>query len=213
MNNAKEDLLLHPIRVRIMQAVGLRQVTAQQLAKELPDIPQATLYRHINTLAEAGILVVVKERRVHNTLEKTYSLAHDGLFLTPEDMQNGQPEDYIRVFTRYLGQLLGYFTRYIEHGNVDVVRDFVGFQMLPFNLSETEVKQLAQALSEVVLPYLKNEPSPERRRYILGLMTIPAAGGSAVPGDTSKDAAPAKSSGLPENGDGQLKGNDHERDR
>lgn len=180
MNKAKEDLLLHPVRMRIMQAVGLRQVTAQQLAREMPDIPQASLYRNINTLATAGILTVVQERRVHNTLEKTYALAHGGTFLTPEDLKNGRPEEYIRIFTRYLGQLLGYYTRYIQRGAVDFVRDTVGFEMLPVHLSEAEAKELAEGLGALLLPYLKNEPSPERRRHILGLMFLPDAAGAPL---------------------------------
>ena len=56
MNKIKEDLLFHPVRLRIVLATAGRQVTAQQLAGELPDIPQATLYRNINMLTNGGIL-------------------------------------------------------------------------------------------------------------------------------------------------------------
>ena len=87
MNKAKENILLHPVRLRIIMAAVNRQVTVQQLASELPDIPQATLYRNIKALAVAGILSVVREQRVRNTLEKTYALAEEGLFLTPEDLK------------------------------------------------------------------------------------------------------------------------------
>ena len=125
MNKAKEDLLLHPVRMRIILATAGRQVTAQQLASELPDIPQATLYRNINALAAGGILNIVQERRVHNTFEKTYALPDQGPFLTAEDLKNAQPEDYIRLFAQYLGMLQGYYVRYIQKGNVDFVRDNV----------------------------------------------------------------------------------------
>ena len=188
MNIAKENLLLHPVRLRIILATAGRQVTTHQLANELPDIPQATLYRNINLLAAAGILIVVQERRVRNTTEKTYALPDQGLFLTAEDLIEAQPEDYIRLFTQYLGQLLGYYARYIQHGHVDFARDNVVFQMLPVYLSEAETQAARQAINAALLPYLKNEPSPERKRSILGLMTIPdiisaplAAGSQAGP--------------------------------
>ncbi len=184
MNKAKENILLHPVRLRIIMAAASRQVTAQQLANELPDIPQATLYRNIKALAGAGILSVVRERRVRNTLEKTYALAEEGLFLTPEDLKNARPEDYIRLFTQYLGQLLGYYARYIQAGNVDIVRDHLAFEMFPVFLSETEVQSLGQALNAALRPYLKNGPSPERRRSVLGLMAIP----DFVVGPLSPDA-------------------------
>ncbi len=172
MNKTKENLLLHPVRMRILLATGVRQVTAQQLADELPDIPQASLYRNIKTLAAAGMLAVVQERRVHNTIEKTYALAPEGTFLTMDDLKNAQPADYIRLFTQYLGQLEGYYVRYIQGGNVDLARDHLLFQAVPLYLSDEEIQRLGQALSGALLPYLNNAPSPERRHYVLGLINL-----------------------------------------
>ncbi len=177
MNKVKENLLLHPVRMRILLAAAGRQVTAQQLSGELPDIPQATLYRNINALAAGGILVVVQERRVHNTLEKTYALASQGGFMTAGDFKNASPEDYVRLFTQYLGQMEGYYARYIHQGNVDLARDHVLFQATPFYLSEAEIQRLAQQLNDALLPFTKNEPSPERRRYVFGLINLPDVAG------------------------------------
>jgi DNA-binding transcriptional ArsR family regulator len=181
MNIAKEDLLLHPVRLRIILAVANRQVTAQLLANELPDIPQATLYRNINTLTSAGILCVVKERRVRNTLEKTYALPDQGLFLTMEDLKNAEPQDYLRLFTQYLGLVLGYYVRYIQQGNVDIARDMAVFRMFPVYLSEAETLELGHAINAALLPYAKNEPSQERRRSIFGLMAFPDVVGAPLP--------------------------------
>ncbi len=177
MNKVKENLLLHPVRLRILLAAAGRQVTAQQLADELPDIPQATLYRNINALAAGGILVVVQERRVHNTLEKTYALASQGTMLTAEDFKDATPEDYLRMFTQYLGQMEGYYARYIHQGDVDLGRDHILFQATPLYLSEAEIRRLAQSLNDLLLPHIKNEPSPERRRYIFGLINLPDVAG------------------------------------
>jgi DNA-binding transcriptional ArsR family regulator len=181
MNKVKEDLLLHPVRLRIILATAGRQVTAQQLVNELPDIPQATLYRNLNTLAAAGILVVVRERRVRNTLEKTYALPDQDLLLNVEDLKDAQPEDYIRLFTQYLGLQLGYYVRYIQKGNVDFARDNVVFHMFPVYLSEAETQRLGEAVNAALLPYVKNEPSPERQRYILGLLSLPDVVGAPLP--------------------------------
>ncbi len=173
MNKTKEDLLLHPVRARMIATIAGRQVTAQQLADELPDIPQASLYRHLNTLTAAGLLNVVRERRVHNTIEKTYALPEEGLMLTAEDMEGASREDYLRLATRYFGVILGYYTRYIQKGDADLARDNVLFQLAPLYLSPGEIAQLGQALRTTLLPFLKNEPSPERRRTLLGLIFFP----------------------------------------
>ena len=173
MKKTKENLFLHPVRLRILLAVAGRHVTAQQLAFELKDVPQATLYRNINTLAGAGMLQVVHERRVHNTLEKTYALPEEGVLLSPEDLQNAGPEDYLRLVTQYFGLLLNYSVKYFQQSGIDPPRDNALFQIVPLYLSHAEALALGQGFNGLLQPYLKNEPSPERRRLILGLTSIP----------------------------------------
>src|SRR5215831_1697445 len=59
------DLLLHPVRLRILQTfLGDRTLTTSDLQAELPDVPPASLYRHVGKLVDAGVLAVVSERRV-----------------------------------------------------------------------------------------------------------------------------------------------------
>ncbi len=123
----------------------------------------------------------MQERRVRNTLEKTFALQEQGLSLTHEDLKNSHPDDYIRLFTQYLGQLLGYFARYIHQGRVDFARDKVLFEMFPLYLSEAEIQAFSQALNMAMGPYLNNTSSPERRRLIIGLMSIPDVGGAVLP--------------------------------
>ena len=74
---------------------------------------------------------MVQERRVRNTLEKTYALPDQSLLFTAQDLKGDQPEDFIRLSTQYLGLLLGYFVRYIQQDNADFARDNVIFQMFP----------------------------------------------------------------------------------
>lgn len=193
MNKVKENLLLHPVRMRIILATAGRQVTAQQLASEMPDIPQASLYRNINTLAAAGILSVVRERRVHNTFEKTYALPDLDLLLTVEDLKNAEPGDYIRLFTQFLGQLLGYYVRYIQQGNVDFARDNVIFHSFSIYLSKEEIRRAGQTFNAALEPYLKNKPSPERQRSILGLISIPDVFGVPLPAGSQANTPAAES--------------------
>src|SRR6266508_2535649 len=72
---ATADLLLHPVRLRIVQAfLGDRALTTSALSAELADVPTASLYRHVARLVDAGVLQVVAERRVRGALERTYVL-------------------------------------------------------------------------------------------------------------------------------------------
>jgi hypothetical protein len=72
---ATADLLLHPVRLRIVEAfLGDRALTTLQLREELPDVPAGSLYRHVAKLVDAGVLSVVGERRVRGAVERTYVL-------------------------------------------------------------------------------------------------------------------------------------------
>ena len=44
------------------------------IRKALPDIPIASLYRHIKILADSSILMVVGENRIRGTVESVYQL-------------------------------------------------------------------------------------------------------------------------------------------
>ena len=79
----KADLLLHPVRLRILQAfLGDRALTTSQLQAELADVP-ASLYRHVAKLAAAGVLTIVEERRVRGALERTYTLESSQATVNP----------------------------------------------------------------------------------------------------------------------------------
>src|SRR4028119_2507617 len=115
MTERKADVLLHPIRIRILVALSGQQLTAQQLAKLLPDVPQATLYRHINALAQHQIITIVAERQVRGTTEKVYALDDQAARLNANDLQNATSQDHLRYFTSFMVSLLSDFSRYLEH--------------------------------------------------------------------------------------------------
>jgi len=72
---ATADLLLHPVRLRIVQAfLGDRALTTSALIAELGTSPPPGLYRHVARLVDAGVLAVVAERRARGALERTYVL-------------------------------------------------------------------------------------------------------------------------------------------
>ena len=80
------ELLLHPVRLRIVQAfLPDRVLTTGRLGELLPDVATATLYRQVATLAEAGVLEVVEERRVRGAAERTYRLRTQAASVGPED--------------------------------------------------------------------------------------------------------------------------------
>jgi DNA-binding transcriptional ArsR family regulator len=68
------DLLIHPIRLRIIQALGQDRLTTQELAERLPEVPLSSLYRHLQLLRRGDVLDVVEERLVNGIEEKVYAV-------------------------------------------------------------------------------------------------------------------------------------------
>src|ERR1041384_326730 len=106
VGRTKASLITHPIRARLVLALMGRELTTQQMAALLPDIPRTSLYRHIRGLAEAGVFVVVGETSVRGTVEKTYAVRISEASLTKEDMLEAGHEEYFRLVTGLLGGII-----------------------------------------------------------------------------------------------------------
>lgn len=69
------EIAMNPARQRIFQYFLLHETgTVKEIRKALPDIPSASLYRHIKILADSSILMVVGENRICGTVESVYQL-------------------------------------------------------------------------------------------------------------------------------------------
>lgn len=170
----KADLVVHPIRLRIIRALaGGRRKTPLQLAELMSDVPQATLYRHLKKLADAGLLLVVEERPVRGAVEKVYALAEQGGIVTAEDLQQATPDDHMRYFMTFLTGLMSDFGRYLQREDIDLVRDGVGYRQVPLYLTDQEFQQLAMEMTAPVRRALQNEPTPERKRRLLTTIVMP----------------------------------------
>ena len=168
------DLLLHPVRLRIIQAfLGDRALTTADLRKELPDVPPASLYRHVARLVDAGVLGVVSERRVRGALERTYVLRLTAAAINLDELERMTREEHRHAFMAFVAGLLGDFDRYLSREHIDLLRDGVSYRMTAMWLDDAELTELAHDLVRVLQPRAANPPRPGRRRRILGTVLIP----------------------------------------
>lgn len=164
------DIILHPVRMRIISTLFRRHLTTQQIGAALPEVAQATLYRHLSRLAQAGVIAVVAQRPVRGVTEKVYALAEDSVQLDPRGMGL---EDWERGFAAFTASLLGQFTAYLRQPGSDPAADGVSFRAGALCLSDAELAQLRADLQAVLVPLLSQAPSPERRRRLLSLVLVP----------------------------------------
>lgn len=169
------DLLLHPVRLRIVQAfLGDRALTTAQLAAELGDVPAGSLYRHVAMLTRAGVLQVVAERRVRAVVERTYMLRAAAAQIRPDEVAAMTPEQHFQAFVAYVAGMLTDAERYLLTGSPDPARDGASYRMAAMWLTDTELAELARDLQQVFLPRLVNRPSKRRRRRSLYTVLLPA---------------------------------------
>jgi hypothetical protein len=168
------DLLLHPVRLRIVQAfLPDRELTTGQLRDELPDVPGASLYRHVATLVDGEMLEVVTERKVRGTFERTYRLNLANLRVTGEQAAAMDTDAHRRAFMTFVASLLGDLDRYLAREEIDFARDGVGYTQVVLNLSDAEVDELAAELREVLNRRVALPPGPGRARRLLSTIVMP----------------------------------------
>ena len=66
------EVVMNPVRQRIFQYFLLHETgTVKEVKNALPDVPSASLYRHMKILADSSILTVVGENRIRGTVESS----------------------------------------------------------------------------------------------------------------------------------------------
>jgi DNA-binding transcriptional ArsR family regulator len=171
---ATADLLLHPVRMRILQALfDADPLTTAQLRERLPDIPPATMYRHIAVLADAGVLEVVDEKRVRGTVERSYRVRKEEAVVDPAARAAMTRDDHLRSFTTFAASLMGDFDRYLGHADADPHLDGVVYRQAAVWLTEEEHTALVEDIERVVLAHVGNARDDGRIRRVISLVVVP----------------------------------------
>lgn len=180
MPTEKFDLFLHPIRLQIITALSAGDTSAKELAKSLPDIPQTTLYRHINLLIEGGILEVVDEIPQRGTVERILGFKAPPT-LTPEDLRGLNKEEYQQAFSVIMSGLMNDAMSYINHvpegEEIDLLAAGFNFNKVRLNLSDREYLELNQKMLNLMIEATQKKPNPERRQRVFSFLFIPVSAG------------------------------------
>lgn len=172
------DLLLHPVRLRILQAfLGDRALTTAQLSAELSDVPAASLYRHVARLVAGGVLQVVAERRVRGAVERTYVLRQVASRVRLDELAAMGTGELRAMFMAFIAGLLGDIDRYLGRGQPDLLRDGVAFGIEGLWLTDAELIELMRELYIVLDGRRANLPGRGRRRRLLASLLLPGEEG------------------------------------
>lgn len=171
---ARTALLLHPVRLRIVSEFVGHERTVGELADALPDVPQATLYRHVATLVDGGVLEQVGERAARGPSERVYRVTPGTDRISPEEIDNFPPADQQRMFAVFAGSLIDSFGAYMDSSDVVPSADGLSYNRAVVNLSARERQEFGARFAALVAEVLALPPAADRRRYHLASACIPA---------------------------------------
>jgi DNA-binding transcriptional ArsR family regulator len=168
------DLLLHPIRLRIVHAMsGGRTRTTSELSAHLADVPKTTVYRHVGLLAEAGVLEVADEQRVHGAVERHYRLRRDRTVIDADAAATMSLDDHRHGFAAAMAALLAEFNAYLDRDGADPIADSVGYRQGTLWLSPDELTEMIGELLDLYVSRAANKPAPGRSPHLMSAIFFP----------------------------------------
>jgi DNA-binding transcriptional ArsR family regulator len=174
MTQSKSDLIFHPVRMRLITELAGRQLTPGQLAAALPDIPQATLYRHIKRLQAGGLIEVTAEQVVNGATERTFAVVAGQVRLTDADLEGLTVAEHIRNFATFAASLIDAFSRYAQQAEpTAMAADGVSYNRAVIYLNDVERAEFQEAVVALLQNVMSQQPTSERKRYTLASVIIP----------------------------------------
>lgn len=172
MTQIDTDLFLHPVRMRIIQHLSKGAATVHELKEWMVDVPQATLYRHLNRLTKNKIIHIVDERKIRGAIEKTYAMQEDSPYMTVEELEQLSGEEHLKLFMTFLSSLTGQARSYLLN-DPDLARDSFGYNQLDLYVTPDELKELTDGMNELLSKFKSNRPTDENEKISLIQMLIP----------------------------------------
>ena len=159
------EVVMNPVRQRIFQYFLLHETgTVKDIKKALPDVPSASLYRHVKILADSSILVVVGENRIRGTVESNYRLKKSAMSAGEESGNAVQMS---------LLSICAAFAKYFSGGNADPERDMLLFTNCTLLLTDGEFSDFLSEINDVALKYMKVEAKADSKTRQITLISAP----------------------------------------
>ena len=160
------EIVMNPVRQRIFQYFLLHETgTVKELRKALPDIPSASLYRHVKILADSSILMVVGENRIRGTVESVYRLNQDAM-TTEDETGNAVQMSLLSICAS--------FAKYFSTGHADPKKDMLLFTNCTLLLTDEEFSEYLSEINQVTVKYMNEATSESSKMRRITLISAPA---------------------------------------
>jgi len=173
MTEKRAELILHPVRYRILQALVDCELTTQQISEDLAGIPTSSIYRHLKILLAAGMVEIADTNQVKGIEERVYRLSGRP-HIMQEELAEYSKEEIKRYFAAYLSFLLNGFSTYVDTEDaLDMGRDHAGYTDAIIHATPEEFDELGKALNQLLAPYIQSKPGKGKQRQVISIISFP----------------------------------------
>lgn len=159
------EIVMNPVRQRIFQYFLIHGTgTVKEIRKALPDVPSASLYRHMKVLTDHSILMVVDENRIRGTIESVYQLNKSALEVGDEGGNAVQMS---------LLSICVSFAKYFSRGNADPQKDMLLFTNCTLALTDEEFSNFLSEINDIVVKYMKIDANANSKIRQITLISAP----------------------------------------
>lgn len=175
--NKLVEHLTNPVKCKLLLDIQIKgRATAKQLAETNPDVPQATLYRYLKKMTKDGMLKVVEEHRIRNTIERVYAVAESMGGDTKKLLEENNGPAYMQIIAQGVMGILREFREYTSRDGIDILHDGSGLTVVPINVTFDELNEVMTKIGEIVAPLAQNPSAPGRSLHNLCFVITPPKG-------------------------------------
>jgi DNA-binding transcriptional ArsR family regulator len=157
----KVEILMHPVRIKICQALMRNResgLTPLEMVKILKDVPQATLYRHLQTMADSGIIRVIKEKKVKSVSEKYYVINEEEAKIDGSEWKVLSNKEKLNFISFYQLSLMTQYQSYLKKlDEQNSQEDGATFSVVELNLDEKRFIKFQNELNELMTKYYRTQ--------------------------------------------------------
>ena len=162
------EIVMNPVRQRIFQYLLVHETgTVKDIRKALPDIPSASLYRHMKILTDNAVLTVVGENRIRGTVESIYQLNKSALEINDADGAGVQMA---------LLSICASFAKYFAGGHADPRKDMLMLTTCTLKLTDEDFMSFLSEINRLALKYMDIEVRKGSKTRQITLISAPAGG-------------------------------------
>lgn len=159
------EVLMNPVRQRIFQYLLVNEKgTVKEMKKELSDISNASLYRHIKILADNSVITIVDENRIRGTVESVYQLNKEALEVDDAEGTGIQMA---------LLSICSAFAKYFSSGHANPREDMYMMTSCTLTLTNDEFSSFLTELNELATKYMAKPVTEKSVSRQISLVSSP----------------------------------------